>query len=98
MTTKIGIRELSRNSNILNNYDYIEVEDKKTHEFKGLFISAKYAQEFKSFLENKLKLEQEEKLNRIMKYAGKGKIDKNFENLTSSEIKAKKDNEKYNEN
>ena len=31
---KIGIRDLVRNSNILDGYDYVEVEDKKTHEYK----------------------------------------------------------------
>ena len=53
MTMKVGMRELARNSNILDGYDYIEVEDKKTHEYKGLFISPKYADEFKSFLEDR---------------------------------------------
>ena len=49
MKTKIGMRELSRNSNILDGYDYVEIEDKKTHEFKGLYVSAKYADDFKKF-------------------------------------------------
>ncbi len=31
MTKKIGIREVTRNFSILNNYDYVEIEDKKTH-------------------------------------------------------------------
>ena len=54
MTTKIGMRELSRNSNILDGYDYVEIEDKKTHEFKGLYVSAKYADDFKKFLDLKI--------------------------------------------
>jgi hypothetical protein len=28
MTMKVGIRELARDSNILDGYDYVEVEDK----------------------------------------------------------------------
>jgi len=51
MTTTVGIRELSRNSKLLEQYDYVDVEDKKTHEYKGLFISPKYADEFKKYLE-----------------------------------------------
>ena len=76
MTTKIGIRELARNSNMLDGYDY--VEDKKTHEYKGLFISLKYADEFKAFLEDKISKELEKKLNRIKRYAGKGKVYERF--------------------
>ncbi len=95
MTTKIGIRELSRNSNILDAYDYVEIEDKKTHEFKGLFISAKYADEFKKFLELKIQKEHQEKLDKIMKYAGKGKIDESYNNLSANEIKEKKEKEKH---
>lgn len=35
MTTKIGIRELARNSNMLDGYDYVDVEDKKLMNIKG---------------------------------------------------------------
>ena len=47
MTMKIGIRDLVRNSNILDGYDYLEVKI-KNHEYKGLFVSPKY-DEFKAF-------------------------------------------------
>ena len=67
---KIGIRDLSRNINILDGYDYLDVEDKKTHQYKGLFISPKYADEFKNFLEKKLLKAKQEKLNRVMKFVG----------------------------
>ena len=56
MTMKVEMRELARNSNILDGYDYVEVEDKKTHQFKGLFVSPKYAEEFKIFLANDSKI------------------------------------------
>ena len=95
MTMTVGMRELSRNSNILDGYDYVEVEDKKTHEYKGLFISPKYADEFKAFLKDKITRQQQEKLNRLIKFAGKGEIHKRFENLTSSQIKEKVAKEKY---
>ncbi len=74
-----------------------EVEDKRTHEYKGLFVSAKFAQEFKIFLEDKISKEQQEKLQRVIQYAGKGKIKEDFDNSTSSELKMKKSMEQYSE-
>ena len=95
MTMTVGMRELARNSNILDGYDYVDVEDKKTHEYKGLFISPKYADEFKAFLEEKIAKKNQDKLDRIMEFAGKGEIHKRFDNLTYSQIKEKKSMEKY---
>ena len=95
MTIKVGMRELARNSNILDGYDYIEVEDKKTHKYKGLFVSPKYAKEFKIFLEDKISKQQQEKWDRIIKYAGKGEVYERFNNLTSSQIREKVALEKY---
>ena len=97
MTTTVGIRELSRNSNILDGYDYVDVEDKKTHEYKGLFISPKYADEFKKYLDEKNSREKQDMLDRIDKFAGKGKIHERFNNLTSREIREKIAKEKYGE-
>jgi hypothetical protein len=97
VTTTIGMRELARNSNILDGYDYVEVEDKKTHEYKGLFVSPKYAKEFKAFLDNKISKEYQEKLDRIMKYAGAGDIYERFDDLTSSQIRENMAKEKYGE-
>ena len=42
----------------------------------------------------KIKKEQEDKIKKIMKYAGKGKIDEKYNNLSLSEIKEKKEKEK----
>ena len=95
MTMKVGMRELARNSNILDGYDYVEVEDKKTHEYQGLFISPKYADEFKAFLEEKIAKNMQEKLDRIEEFAGKGRIHERFNNLTSREIREKIAQEKY---
>jgi len=97
MTTTIGLRELSRNSKILDDYDYVDVEDKKTHEYKGLFISPKYADELKKYLDEKIFREKQDMLDRIDKFAGKGKIHERFNNLTSSEIREKITKEKYGE-
>ena len=97
MTTTVGMRELARNSNILDGYDYVDVEDKKTHEYKGLFVSPKYAEEFKKFLDDKISKRQQEKLDRIKKYAGSGGVYERFNNLTSSQIREKVAKEKYGE-
>ena len=43
----------------------------------------------------KIKKEQEDKIKKIMKYAGKGKIDEKYNNLSSSEIKEKNDKKFY---
>jgi guanylate kinase len=95
MTMVVGMRDLARNSNILDGYDYVDVKDKKTNEYKGLFISPKYADEFKTFLENKVTKKKHDKLDRIMKYAGKGEIYERFNKLTSSQIREKVALEKY---
>jgi hypothetical protein len=97
VTTTVGIRELSRNSKLLEQYDYVDVEDKKTHEYKGLFISPKYADEFKKYLDEKISREKQDMLDRIDKFAGKGKIHERFNNLTSREIREKIAKEKYGE-
>lgn len=91
----IGMRELARNSNILDGYDYVDVEDKKIHEYKGLFVSPKYAEEFKAFLEDKETKLKQEKIDRLMKYAGTGTVHERFNDLTLSQIKEKAAKEKY---
>jgi len=95
MTMKVGIRELARNTNILDGYDYIEVEDKKTHEYKGLFVSPKYADEFKRYLEDKIAANMQEQLNEIDRFAGSIEIEERFVNLTDKEIREKIGQEKY---
>lgn len=94
MTIKIGYRELARNSNILDGYDYVEVEDKKTHEYKGLFVSPKYAQEFKKFIEDKISNEQQKKLDDIMQFAGSIEVDSKYQGMSSSELKDARANKK----
>ncbi|MBT4195890.1 MAG: hypothetical protein HON46_10090, partial [Gammaproteobacteria bacterium] len=95
MTLKIGVRELARNSNILTGHDYVDVEDKKTHEYKGLFVSPKYADEFKKFLKDKISKELQKQLDEIDKFAGKGRVHERFNNLTGSEIREKIAKEKH---
>jgi len=86
----MSIRELIRNGSMFGKYDYIDIEDRKSHEYKGVFISSKYADDVKKFLEKKMAKEKQEKLDRIMKFAGKGSIHKRFEDLTASQMREKK--------
>ena len=95
VTTTVGIRELSRNSKLLEQYDYVDVEDKKTHEYKGLFISPKYADEFKKLLEKKISKDIQKRLDEIEKFAGSIEMEERFKGLSYKEIREKIAEEKY---
>ena len=69
-------------------YDYIDIEDRKSHEYKGVFISAQYAQEVKEFLDEKLDTQKQQKLDEIMQFAGI--LSGATNNMNAQEIKAKK--------
>ncbi len=70
MATTVGIRDLIRNSSILDEYDYVDVEDKRSHIYKGLFVSPKYADELKTYLEKKIRAEKRKALDDVMRFAG----------------------------
>ncbi len=95
MTTKMGIRDITRNFSILDEYDYVEIEDKKTHKTKGLFVSQKYADEIKEMLKKKIEKEKHQKLERLMEFAGNLEIEDRFKELSAKEIRAKIAEEKY---
>ena len=95
MSMKVGIRELVRDTSILDKYDYIEIEDKKTHKSKGIFVSEKYAKDIQEFIENKHNEDIQRQLQEIEKYAGTCEVHERFNNLTSSQIKQKIAEEKY---
>ena len=97
MTTTVGIRDFARNIDMLTKYDYVDIEDKKTHEYKGLFVSPSYAGEFKEYLEKKSQNEKEEKLSRLKRYAGKGCIDEKYNSLSSKALKERVSLEKIND-
>ena len=65
MTTKVSVRELVRNSNILKEYDFVEVEDKKSKKLRGIFVSPKLADEFKEFLEAKKQQKIQKKIDAL---------------------------------
>ena len=54
VVTTLSIRELTRSGKILQNYDYIDIEDQKSHEYKGVFVSQAYAEDVKVFLDEKI--------------------------------------------
>ena len=89
MTNTIGVREISRNINILKDYDYVDIEDKKTKEYKGMFISSKYADEIKAYLDKKVLEERQKELDEIMQFSGV--FDGETNNMTIQEIKASKE-------
>ena len=95
MTTTMSIRELTRNGSMFSEYDYIDIEDRKSHEYKGVFISAQYADEVKVFLEKKLAKEKQKKLNAIMQFAGSVEIEDRFKDKTDKEIGEMIAQEKY---
>jgi hypothetical protein len=86
MTIKVGVRELARNSNILTGHDYIDVEDKKTHEYKGLFVSADHADMVKKFLDKKIIQKQQHELDEVLQFAGIADGDSN--NMSAKEMRA----------
>ena len=85
MTTTLSIRDLARNTNILQQYDYVDVEDKKSHEYKGLFISPKYADEFRALLEKKIMDQKQRDLDEIMQFVGIG--DGDTTHMTNKEMR-----------
>ena len=93
MTNKVGIRDIVRNFSMLDNYDYVEIEDKKTHKTKGMFISSKYVDEIKKILEKKIDAEKKKKIEDMKKYVGI--FDGEFSDMTAQEIKAKKRKKYY---
>jgi len=87
---KIGIRDLVRSSAKLGKYAYVDVVDKRSHTYKGLFVSPRYADEMKAYLKRKIQAEGEEKLNDIMQFAGTfdgGSDEKTVQELTAEKRK-----------
>ncbi len=85
MIEKVGIREVMRNFKILEKYDMVEIEDKKTKKLKGLFISEKWAKELKNSIEKLIKEKKQKELDEIMQFAGIA--DGDTQNLSAKEIR-----------
>ncbi len=88
MTAKLGVREIVRNFNILESYDYVEIEDKKTHKLKGLFVSAELLDEVKNFVDKKLHSKKKQEIDEMMQFVGM--VNGDFENLSVQDIKSMK--------
>lgn len=92
MTARFGVREIIRNFNILENYDYVEIEDKKTHNLKGLFVSAELLDEVKNFIDKKIKTKKKQEIDEIMQFVGM--VNGDFGEQKAQDIKSMK-KEKY---
>ena len=67
MTIKeMGVRDLVREGKKITEYDYIDIVDKKSKQYRGIFVSYKYADDIKDFLKKK----QKKKIDKIMKFSG----------------------------
>lgn len=86
MTTTIGIRDLARSADILKNFDYVNIEDKKTHKRKGLIVSNQYADEVEKYLKKIIAKKQQKDVDEIMQFAGSIEIRDEFKNATPREI------------
>ena len=97
MTMRIGIRELTRNSSILDEADFIEIEDKKTKKLKGAFISEKYFEDVKKLIEAKEKEEKKRKFEKMLNLLDGLEIEDRFKDKSYKEIKKMIAEEKYGE-
>ena len=88
MTTTMSIRDLVRSGKKLMEYDYVDIEDKKRHEYKGLFVPKKYADEVKAFLQKRLEADRRKSYERIMRFSGL--LDGATEGKTFQELKEKR--------
>lgn len=87
MTASIGIRDIVRNTSILDEYDMVEIEDKKTKKRKGLFVSSKYADDVKHFIEAKERENRKKRLAAFMQFSGSMSSEESFEGLESDRWK-----------
>jgi len=87
MTKRMSIRDLTRSGSSLLEYDYIDIEDKKAHEYKGVFVPSRYADEVKAFIEKKIKKAQEESLAKLMEFAGSNTLKEEFQGLSSRALR-----------
>jgi hypothetical protein len=70
MTTTLSIRELTRSGDLLAAYDYIDIEDRKSHQYKGVFVPERHAESVKDFLEHELLKDKQRKVEGLMKFSG----------------------------
>ena len=88
MTTSMSIRDLTRSGSVLFEYDYIDIEDKKANEYKGVFIPKQFADDVKAFLNEKLTHKRTANVEAIMKF--NGILNGETSNSSIQELKATK--------
>ena len=86
MTAVVGMRDLARNLNTLDGYDYVKVEDKKTHKQKGLYISQKYADDVEKYIQDKIMQERQAKLDRLKPFIGSMEVEDRYKGLEGKEL------------
>jgi hypothetical protein len=91
----MSIREFARNGDLMGQYDYIDIEDRKSHEYIGVFVSAKHADQVKEFLDKQMEEEKQKRIDEIMQFAGTVEIEERFQNKTAREIREMIAREKY---
>lgn len=96
MPITIGMRDLVRDSSILTQHDLIDIEDKRTHQYKGVFVSAAHAQKVKDFVKQSIEAKKQKRLDAIMSVAGSLTIDPKYNNMTSKQLRRTRA-EKYRE-
>ena len=70
MTTTMSIRDLTRSGDTILKYDYVEIENKKSKKYQGIFIPSRYATDIKKILDKKIHNEKQKKLNDLNKFVG----------------------------
>jgi len=65
----MSIRAMTRNVCILTEDAYLDLEDKKTHDYKGVIESSRRAEEIKDFLAAKLSKKKNDELEEILQFA-----------------------------
>ena len=70
MVATMSIRDLTRSSDSISEYDYIEIENKKSKKYHGLFIPPKHAKEMKEILDKKIADDKKAKLDELNSFTG----------------------------
>jgi hypothetical protein len=95
MTARVGIREISRQFSAYQDYDYVEIENKKTGKRNGLYVSEKYADELKAYIDKCEQQERQRKLDALMQFAGSMEIDSKYDGLSGAQLREMIAKEKY---
>jgi hypothetical protein len=82
------MRDLTRSSKSILDYDYVDIEDKKQKVYKGVFVPNRYADRVKEFLDEIIKNESMENFEKLKSFSS------NFtgttENRDFKELKAER--------